>query len=127
MRAAANGHRQKARDLRPGQDGRALRGLWANDTFVSWRALVAERQWAYGLTMPTSVERVLKDALELSSEARLRLVDLLVESLDETALSAIDRRWIAEAQRRHAEIASGGVEVIPGESALTEVRESLRR
>jgi len=77
--------------------------------------------------MSISVERILKDAMDLPVESRMRLVDLLVESLTEDDLSEIDKLWTAEAERRRTEIESGAVDPVPGETGLALVRESLRR
>ena len=77
--------------------------------------------------MSLSVERILKDAMNLPAESRVRLVDLLVESLEGDDLSEIDKVWAIEAERRRTEIASGAVDPVPGETGLARVRESLRR
>ena len=77
--------------------------------------------------METTVEQLAEQAMLLPSEARARLADLLVESLDGSDLGRIEELWIAEAKRRRDEVRQGGIETIPGEKALQEVRDSLRR
>jgi putative addiction module component (TIGR02574 family) len=77
--------------------------------------------------MATSVERLAEQALKLPSEARARLADLLVESLDAGDLGRIDRLWMAEAKRRRDEVRAGRVKTIPGDQARRKVRDAVRR
>ena len=77
--------------------------------------------------MPTTVEKLIEQALTLPSESRAQLADLLVESLDADDLGRIDRLWTAEAKRRRDEVRDGQVETISGDEAPRSVRESLRR
>ena len=77
--------------------------------------------------MATTVEQLVEQAMILPSEARARLADLLVESLDDGELGPIDSIWAAEAKRRRDEIRAGQVESIPGEDALRRVRDSVLR
>jgi hypothetical protein len=65
--------------------------------------------------------------MNLPGESRARLADLLVESLDADALTGIDKLWLSEAKRRRDEVRAGTVKTIPGDEALRNVRESLRR
>ena len=73
--------------------------------------------------MPMTVEQLVEEALALSTESRVRLVEQLADSLHD---SAPDERWqelwVAEAQRRLADIRSGRVQTISGEEALARVR-----
>jgi len=77
--------------------------------------------------MAITVEELAEQAMTLPSEARARLVDLLVESLDADELGDIDRLWLAEATRRRDDVRSGRVRTIPGDEGLQMVRDSLRR
>ena len=77
--------------------------------------------------METTVEQLAEQARLLPSEARARLADLIVESLEGADLGQIEELWIAEAKRRRNEVRTGAVETVPGEKALQEVRDSLRR
>jgi len=54
------------------------------------------------ITMGTTEEQLAEQAMNLPSESRARLADLLVESLDANELGHIDldRLWVAEAKRR---------------------------
>jgi hypothetical protein len=73
------------------------------------------------------LEQLVEQAMVLPNEARARLADLLVESLDAGDLGPIDKIWAAEAKRRRDEVRSGQVETIPGEDALRKVRDSVPR
>lgn len=77
--------------------------------------------------MATTVEKLAEQAMSLPSDARARLADLLVESLEGEDLGRIEQLWIAEAKRRRDEVHNGAVEPVNGEDALREVRDSLRR
>ncbi len=77
--------------------------------------------------MATTVEKLAKQAMNLPTESRARLADLLVERLDAADLGHIDRQWIAEAKRRRDEVRSGRVETVPGDEALQKVRDVVRR
>ncbi|MGI8820500.1 MAG: addiction module protein [Chthoniobacterales bacterium] len=77
--------------------------------------------------MAMTVEQLATEALSLPSEARARLADKLVESLDASEAGRIDALWAAEAKRRRDEVRSGAVQTIPGEEALAQVRRSVGR
>lgn len=77
--------------------------------------------------METTVELLAEQAMLLPGEARARLADLLVESLDGADLGQTEKLWIAKAKRRRDEVREGAVKTIPGDKALQEVRDSLRR
>jgi hypothetical protein len=77
--------------------------------------------------MATTLEQLAKQAMDLPTESRARLADLLVESLDANELGQIDKVWVAEAKHRRDEVRSGHVETIPGDEALQKVRNVLRR
>lgn len=72
-----------------------------------------------------SIEQIEQAALALPSEARARLADRLVESLEAPELGRIDQLWAAEAKRRRDEVREGQVQTIPGPEALAQVRRSL--
>ena len=77
--------------------------------------------------MARNTDQLAEEAMNLPTESRARLADLLVESLDGNELSPIDRIWIGEAKRRHDEVSKGLVETIPGDEALQKVRDAIRR
>ncbi len=77
--------------------------------------------------MATTVEKLAEQAMNLPTESRARLADLLVESLDAGDLGHFDRLWVAEAKRRRDEVRSGRVETVPGDEALQKVRDVVRK
>jgi len=77
--------------------------------------------------MPVTPEDLAKKAMEMPSESRARLADLLVESLDDAPLNDIDRAWVEEAKRRRDEVRAGKAKTIPAEEALEQIRDSLKR
>ena len=81
----------------------------------------------YASRIAMTVEELAEHAMTLPTEARARLVDLLVESLDADELGHIDRLWVAEARRRRDDVRSGRARTIPGDEGLQQVRDSLRR
>jgi len=81
----------------------------------------------YLLVMATTVEKLAKQAMNLPTESRARLADLLVESLDAADLGHNDHLWITEAKRRRDEVRSGRVETVPGDEALQKVRDVVRK
>ncbi|HLG13864.1 MAG TPA: addiction module protein [Blastocatellia bacterium] len=64
--------------------------------------------------------------MNLPSESRAELADLLVQGLDAGDLGPIDRLWTAEAIPRRDEARAGQMETIAGEDALRRVRDSVQ-
>lgn len=77
--------------------------------------------------MATTVEQLAEQAMSLPGESRARLADLLVESLEDVELGAVEEQWLNEAKRRRNEIRTGEVKTISGSEALKTVRDLLRR
>lgn len=77
--------------------------------------------------MPLTPEDLAAKAMDLPSEARAKLADLLVESLDADALGPIDRAWAQEAKQRRAAFRAGRAKAIPADEAIRQVRDSLKR
>ena len=48
--------------------------------------------------MSITIEKLAEQAMNLPSESRAHLADLLVESLDADTLTEIDQLWLAEAK-----------------------------
>lgn len=78
-----------------------------------------------GILQEMTVEQIEREALGLPSEARARLADCLVESLNSAEMNHIDEVWIAEARRRRDEVRQGKVQTIPGPEALAHVRRTV--
>ena len=77
--------------------------------------------------MTMTLDQIEKEALALPSEARARLADRLVESLEAAEVSHIDTLWASEAKRRLDEVRQGRVRTVPGPEGLERVRRSLGR
>jgi putative addiction module component (TIGR02574 family) len=68
----------------------------------------------------TQLEILEAEALKLTPGERAALAQRLLASLDEDA--DIEEAWVAEVERRIADVESGSVQVIPIAEALTRVR-----
>lgn len=77
--------------------------------------------------MPQGSEHVMEDALSLPVEARVQLVEKLLESLNSPTQSQVEEAWAEEVDRRIAEDERGEVEMIPGEEVIAELRRKYRR
>ncbi len=77
--------------------------------------------------MPNAVDKVSDEALALPAEARIALVDRLLESLNLAAQPDIERLWTEEAERRAAEVERGEVAPVPGEDVFGEIRRKHAR
>ncbi len=77
----------------------------------------------YTRRMESSVEidSIEKAALELRPDARARLAHSLVSSLGNLSSGDLHALWIAEAERRDAEIESGSVQGIPGDKVFDRI------
>ena len=65
-------------------------------------------------------------ALKLSRKERARLAQRLISSLDQGVDADTERLWLAEAERRLAELKSGKVTAIPADKVVKKVRSALR-
>ncbi len=74
--------------------------------------------------MSTTVEILEAEALQLTAAERARLVERLIASLD--ADPEIEEAWAAEVERRHAQIESGAVGLLPGPETLAKLRAEFR-
>ena len=70
--------------------------------------------------MSATVEEIEGEALNLSADQRARLVEKLIVSLDSEP--EIEEAWAVEVERRHAEIESGAVSLLPGPETLARLR-----
>jgi putative addiction module component (TIGR02574 family) len=71
--------------------------------------------------MKPDVDRLLKDALGLSPEARGALAGRLIDSLDNEVDPDAEAAWDAEIARRDEEIRSGRVKPLPWADARREI------
>lgn len=70
--------------------------------------------------MSSTLEALEAEALLLSATERARLVDRLIDSLDNDP--AVEDAWATEVERRNAEIESGAVSLISGPEALAKLK-----
>ncbi|MEO8064521.1 MAG: addiction module protein [Pseudomonadota bacterium] len=77
--------------------------------------------------MPVTPKDLAQKAMEMPAESRAELADLLVESLDASALGIIDRAWVEETKRRRDEVRAGDAKTISSDEALKQVRDSLKQ
>ena len=76
--------------------------------------------------MARTLREIERDIRALSARERARLLKALISDLDAPADPDAERAWVAEAERRLAEIECGTVETIPGSEVLKEARSRLK-
>ena len=67
-----------------------------------------------------NTKELIDEVVSLPVEARALIVDSLLRSLNQPE-SDIDRKWVAVAQRRLAEMRLGSVDAIPGENVFEKI------
>ena len=72
--------------------------------------------------MPTAIDRVVDEALELPADERIGLVDRILARLNLPTHPDIDKMWAEEAEKRVAQIDRGAVEMIPGAEVFAKIR-----
>lgn len=72
--------------------------------------------------MATTNDRVIEEALSLPADARLRLVEKLLSSLNLPIDEEIDRLWAEEAEHRVSQIDEGKAKLVPGEEVFSRIR-----
>jgi len=72
--------------------------------------------------MATTVDKICNEALYLQAEARISLIERLLNSLNLPTQADIDRLWSEEAERRITEIDRGDIKLIPGEQVFDNIR-----
>ena len=77
--------------------------------------------------MSNSVEDLAQMALALPAEARVALVDRLIQTLDPLENEELRQLWAAEAIRRRDEVRSGTVQAVPEGEVADRVRQRLHR
>ncbi len=75
--------------------------------------------------MNTSTMNFTEEALLLPVEARIALVDKLLESINPHGGQALDAFWAEEADKRAIEIESGAVRALNGEKVFAQIRQRL--
>ena len=72
-----------------------------------------------------SLASIQKEIFQLDSEERVKLIDLLWESLDEARIKEIEAKWAAESEERIDAFERGELSAIDGPTALHDLRSSL--
>ncbi len=76
--------------------------------------------------MPTKMQEIEEQALQLPADERAFLAERLISSLDEEEDPEAERRWVEEAERRYRDYRKGKVVARPAESVLRDIRTKLR-
>ena len=74
-----------------------------------------------------SLASIQKKVLQLDSNERAMLIDLLWESLDEARVKEIEERWATESEDRIDAFERGELTAVDGPSAIENLRSSLRK
>ena len=74
--------------------------------------------------MSRTVEVLEAEVMNLSASDRTRLIEKLLVSLD--AEPDVEAAWVAEVERRHAEIENGAVSLLPGAETLERLKAEFR-
>ncbi len=77
--------------------------------------------------MPTPLEELTAQAKTLPPEDRARLVEELLESLEQAPAPEVEAAWDREIERRMAEVEAGTADLIPAEDVHAEARRRMRR
>lgn len=75
--------------------------------------------------MTQAVAKIMEEAERLSVVERAELADLMVVSLSHDIPADIAQSQLSEVRRRIAEVESGQIGLIPGETALDHVRQMV--
>jgi putative addiction module component (TIGR02574 family) len=65
--------------------------------------------------MAKDLTALFRDASELSEQDRATLAGLLIESLEAEPEADVEAAWVAEIERRVADVESGAVQTVPWE------------
>lgn len=74
-----------------------------------------------------SLASIQKEILQLDSQERAKLIDLLWESLDEARIKEIEAKWASESEERIDAFERGELSAVDGPAALQDLRSSLRK
>ena len=76
--------------------------------------------------MTSTAQKILEAALELSDDERLRVGEVLIDSVPGEIAAEIERAWAAEAVRRAGAFERGETEALDGEQVLRDLEGELR-
>ena len=71
-----------------------------------------------------TMQELMAEVVLLPVEERVRVVDMLLESLNSREFAS-DERWAAVARRRLEQLAAGQVTAIPGEEVFAKIAQRL--
>ena len=74
-----------------------------------------------------SFSSIQEDVLQLCPKERAVLIDLLWDSLDESQMKEIEKKWAAESEDRIDAFERGELSAVDGTAALSDLRASLRK
>jgi len=74
--------------------------------------------------MAIDLEQLTQEALSLPPDAKVALIELLLQSLDN---DEIDEAWINEAEKRYEELQTGKVKGLPADEVFRQLRKELKR
>ena len=106
--------------------------LCTTETKLAARVRISAGTVHLGLTMPesampTSVEEIASQAIELSAEDRARLADLLLASLPDEEDPDVDAAWDQEIRRRVSAVESGTARLVSGADVHAQARKLFQR
>lgn len=74
-----------------------------------------------------SLTSIQDEISRLTSAERVKLIDILWESLDEARVKEIEAKWAAESEERIDAVDRGNLQTVDGPSALRDLRDSLKK
>lgn len=93
---------------------------------VRWRAFVVNLVAGYNANhMSALFDELEKQTRLLTPQEKAALARLLIEELDPSVDSEVERIWIAEAQRRYQAYLRGEIDSFPGDEVMSRVRGRL--
>jgi putative addiction module component (TIGR02574 family) len=72
--------------------------------------------------MPTTLDEIMRVALNLAPGSRAMLVEQLMRSLDAQGQAEVDEAWAVVAEERIQGMQDGSVELIPSKQVFQELR-----
>lgn len=76
--------------------------------------------------MSTQMERLAIELLALPTASRALLANQLLASLDDADAPEISAEWLAEIDRRDAQIRDGSVQCVPADEVMRRARERVK-
>ncbi len=72
-------------------------------------------------------EKVYKDALDLPTNDRLKLIDKLLHSANLPTQVDIDKAWAKEVENRSNKLENGNAKLIPGEEVFAKIKSKFAK